>query len=412
MLLVTIDCLRSDHVGCYGYERPTTPTIDKLASEGVALNGISNSPGTRWALQSIHTGASHERFDGVGLPENRGLSLATRFQNEGYSTAGFAVNGFLTRDYGYHRGFDEFKDFKHFNAGTSDKARALIREHTPTFLVENLLKPVYYSFIESKNDGVFRPSVIDEDPVDEAIDWISKQSGDWFTWVHLMDAHTPYARWPEHLEAIRGDTNVDHVINPDYIEYGDSPSEAVIDAYDSGIRSADAQLSRLLQTIDDDTTVIVTGDHGEEFGRFGGFHHATIHSTMAQVPLVIRDPDLEYNDSGRIDKYAQHIDIAPTAMKSENIEPHNQWEGEELLSPPEQRPIYYRLKGKRQMDSWGVRMGEYKLILREGNEILMHSPYREHDEPTENYIIKNKLRKKSKHIETGVKITFSAAVKL
>jgi arylsulfatase A-like enzyme len=108
IVLLTVDCLRADHVGCYGYDRPTTPNIDAFAESATRFeNSYSNCPGTRWAFQSLHTGVSTIRFDGLGIPGEY-ESLAELFQAAGYATGGFAVNGYVSRDYNYDAGFDTY----------------------------------------------------------------------------------------------------------------------------------------------------------------------------------------------------------------------------------------------------------------------------------------------------------------
>lgn len=107
-LLLSVDCLRLDHVGCYGYERPTTPNIDSFAADSTGYRfGYSNCPGTRWAFQSIHTGLYADQIDGLGIPDGYRDQIARRFREAGYSTFGIAHNGFLSRNYGYHEGFDD-----------------------------------------------------------------------------------------------------------------------------------------------------------------------------------------------------------------------------------------------------------------------------------------------------------------
>lgn len=363
VLLVTVDCLRADHIGIYGYNRPTTPNIDKLAERGVALQGFANSPGTRWSLQTIHSGAYHGQFDGVGLPKDSKVSLAQSFSAAGYSTGGFAFNGFLTRDYNYHQGFDIFRDVNYFQDRRIEGIKNGIRSLAPDRVVNKILAPLYRRFRSRTEDKHYRPATTDSDVTSEAISWIESQRDEWFAWVHLMDAHTPYARWNEHLRILRGDTDVEHVIAPE-IDTGETPRQAIIDAYDSGIRSADQQIGRLLDTIPADTTVLVTGDHGEEFGHFGSFHSASLYSSMTQVPFVLSTPRLEYETSGDVPVYAQHVDITPTVAEASNIEAEPHWVGTSVISPPsENREIWHQVT-----DSIGARIGPYKLIENENGQ--------------------------------------------
>jgi len=116
VLLVTVDSLRADHVGCYGYDRPTTPNIDALAEGGVVFhNSYANCPQTRWAMQSLHTGVCAHGVDGLGIPDEPGVALAGQFESAGYATAGFANNGFVSRDYNYDCGFNEYRSVSDFS---------------------------------------------------------------------------------------------------------------------------------------------------------------------------------------------------------------------------------------------------------------------------------------------------------
>lgn len=387
-LLITVDCLRADHVGVYGYDRPTTPTLDRLAHDGVAFNGYANSPGTRWALQTIHSGAYHPQFNGVGLPAGIGFNLAKTFRNAGHDTAGFAFNGFLTRDYGYHQGFDRFDDvstFRETDIDTIGRLKGHAIEYFPTTVLE-WFTPAFYWLRGATNDGQYRPAVVDEKVVDAARDWIDTRTRDWFAWVHLMDAHTPYARWDDHLDALRGDTEIEHIVNPgQHLEAGDAVDQATIDAYDAGIRSADAQITRLLDAIKEETTIIVTGDHGEEFGRYHDFHTASLHSSMTQVPFIMQSPAIADGRRGRINTSAQHIDIAPTLADATGVPQQDQWVGNSVLTPQSDTgPVHHAVD-----DVMGVRVKEWKLIEKRGtHDLALHrtpygttdgTPLRDHD---------------------------------
>ncbi|MFC7156586.1 sulfatase [Halomarina halobia] len=384
-LLVTVGCLRADHVGAYGYDRPTTPTLDRLAAEGIALDGYANSPGTRRALRTIHTGAYSPQFDGVGLPEGIDFTLAGTFRSVGYDTAGFAFNGSLTRDDGYQQGFDRFDDvstFRETDIDALDRLKVRAIEHLPNGALRRLA-PAFYRVRGAVNDGQYRPVVVDAAVVDAARDWIRSREGDWFAWVHLTDAHTPYARWDDHLAALRGDTDVEHVVDPSrHLEAGGTVDRAAIDAYDAGIRSADAQLARLLDAVDDGTTVVVTGDRGEEFGRYHDVHTASLHSSVTQVPFVVRSPALVDGANGRIEATAQHVDVAPTLADATGVSRREQWVGKSVLIPQSDAgPIHHAVA-----DVAGVRVGEWKLIEERGTDepALYRTPYGEHDgAPTE-----------------------------
>jgi arylsulfatase A-like enzyme len=192
-----------------------------------------------------------------------------------------------------------------------------------------------------------------------------------------MDAHTPYARWDDHLEAVRGDTAVEHVVDPtDHVTVGDEPPQSVIDAYDAGIRSADEQVGRLLATVDSDATVVLTGDHGEEFGRHGEFHAASLHANFTQVPIVVRSPDIAV---GRVGSHpVQHLDIPPTLLHATGDGVPDHYVGTPLQTVDRDGdwPVYFCLD-----DSTAVRVHDWKLIRKEvdGTTTLYYSPYGEGD---------------------------------
>lgn len=268
ILFVTIDCLRVDHVGAYGYDRPTTPRLDRLAERGEAVACYANSPGTRWAFQTLYAGVYTLQIDGIGLPASGGTTVAEVLSEAGYATAGFANNAYLTRLHDMDRGFDTFHGGTRF-------ARAV--------------------------QG-------DQATVERAINWLTDRSEPWYCHVHLMDAHGPWARRDDLLERIRGDTAVEHVERAhEHVTPGETPPERVVDAYDAGIASADRALGRLLDApaVDvDEDAIIVTADHGEELGDGGReYHTAHLAATMTDVPLVSNRPTIR--------RVNRHVDLPP-----------------------------------------------------------------------------------------------------
>lgn len=373
-ILLSIDCLRSDHVGCYGYDRPTTPNIDSFADDATRYRfGYSNCPGTRWAFQSIHTGVYAGQVDGLGIPEEYRDHLAERFRSAGFSTFGIAHNGFLSRDYGYDRGFDRWTgvaDFEEDDSLLVDAGKAVASAVDSDALKRRLLRPAYRFVAGDGSSGEYRPPTTDADVVDRAVDWIRTRQAaddDYFAWIHFMDAHTPYGRYDDHLRAVRGDTDVDHVVAPNEanaVVEGESPEQRVIDTYDACIRRVDEQLGRVLEVVDDDTTVVVCGDHGEEFGRYGEFHEASLYSSMTEVPIVVRAPGLE---AGVVeDRFAQHVDIAPTLLRSADVAIPDRYVGEPLQRADDRdlsTPTCYSLEA----GHVGVQTDRWKLVERDGD---------------------------------------------
>lgn len=368
VVFLSVDCLRADHLSCYGYGKPTSPNIDNFATSAtIYKHAHANCPGTRWAFQSLHTGVSTHRIDGLGIPDEY-TPLAELFSNAGYSTGGFAVNGFVSREYNYDKGFDTF-----YSVTEVTEEKPLInqvgKKVSDTVNSERLdewvLEPVH-DFLRNRsaeNSNEYQPSHSDVDTVDQALDFIEDQqhAGDeFFCWIHFMDAHTPYGYWPEHLEAVRGDTDIEHTIHPgneDKITVGEDPPKDVIDTYDASIRSVDEQIGRVLSALDDDTVVILTGDHGEEFGRYNDFHSASLYSSMTQVPIIVRTPSIS---AGVDETPVQHLDLPPTMLTAAGIPVPNHFEGEPLqvIDRGSDDPIFFTLA----KDRMAVRKGHWKYI--------------------------------------------------
>ncbi|WP_323174531.1 sulfatase [Natrialba sp. PRR66] len=371
-LLLSVDCLRSDHVGCYGYDRPTTPNIDAFAADATRYRySYSNCPGTRWAFQSIHTGLYAGQVDGLGVPNSYRDNLSSCFRSADVPTFGIAHNGFLSRDYGYDTGFDRWvgvTDFDEDDSVVLKAGRELASAIDSDAIKRRVLRPAYQLVAGTGSGGAYRPPTTDSDIVDEALPWLREKqsSGEFFAWIHFMDAHTPYGRYDDHLREIRGDAAVDHVIAPneaDAVVHSETPEQRVIDTYDACIRRVDEQIGRILEVVDDDTVVVIVGDHGEEFGRYGEFHEASLYSSMTRVPIIVRAPELE---AGVVtDHFAQHVDVPPTLLAASDLPIPDRYVGTPLQHVDDRdlsTPTFFSLEPGHS----GVRTDRWKLIQRDG----------------------------------------------
>ena len=242
ILLVVLDTVRADHVGCYGYDRNTTPNIDAFAREAVVYrNAYATCSWTLPACTSLLTGLDCETHGVTG--QNKVLDSETPYLPDnltGYVCGAFINNpSFLTKGTGYARGFDEF-----WHAELSS-------ENLEELLTQGAIDP---------DDSVV---------VNRAIPWLRSTTQPWFAYVHMIGPHTPY-RAP---------------VEPEQFGTDD------VDLYDGKLRYADRELGRLLAEVPPDTVVIITSDHGEEFGEHGGkFHGRELHDELLRVPLIIRMP--------------------------------------------------------------------------------------------------------------------------
>ena len=269
VLLVTVDTLRADHLGCYGDEAARTPVIDALAARGARFEtAIAHSPITGPSHASILTGLTPL---GHGVRNNSDYvlpagvpTLPDTFARAGYRTAAF-VSGFpLERRFGYDRGFETYDDA--FPRG-SDPRRA--------------------PYVERPADLTTRAAA-------RWLDDRASSPGPWFLWVHYYDPHSPYEPPPEYARRFAG--------RP----------------YDGEIAFVDAQLGLLLRRLDegglaDRTLVVVTADHGESLGEHGEATHGMfVYDSTLRVPWILAGPGIP---KGRTVKaMGRGIDVAPTIL--------------------------------------------------------------------------------------------------
>lgn len=330
VLLITIDSLRADHVGCFGYDRNTTPNIDSLAADGVVFeNAFAHACSTRPSFPSILTSAYALMYGGYEQVSDQQTVLAEPFDDEGYDTAGFHSNLYIGADFGYDRGFDEFYDSK-----TDPDALARLRQAVKDRLDDD---GVVYKTLASAFDIAERQAganigsayVKADEITDLALDWATERSGGdpKFLWVHYMDVHHPYVPPARHQKAFRDDPiderraiKLRRKMLEDPEEVTDKEYDDIIDLYDAEIRFTDAEIRRLVDGIREswgETTIAVTADHGEEFREHGAFsHHATFHDEVIHVPLVFDDGEHE----GRYDEFVGLLDIGPTLVDDAGLD--------------------------------------------------------------------------------------------
>jgi arylsulfatase A-like enzyme len=307
VLLVSIDSLRADHVHAYGYARETTPAIDALARDGVLFR-TAVAPSS-WTLPSHLTLLTSlppiaHRVESSRLRlSRRAVTLAEVLRGAGYETAGVIGGPFLRSAHGYAQGFD-FYDESVVKGATEE--REWNREITSPPLVDRAL-------------GWLR-------------DWRARRSGrPFFLFLHLWDVHYDYAPPPPYDRMFDPDYagNLDPVdletnssINPDLPE---RDLEHLVALYDGEIRFTDEHLRRLFAWLDEaglreDTLVVVTADHGDEFFEHGNKgHRKTLFDEAVRVPLVLRYPR-RVPGGQSIDGLVRLMDVAPTILALAAVE--------------------------------------------------------------------------------------------
>ncbi|MEW6270192.1 MAG: sulfatase [Thermodesulfobacteriota bacterium] len=306
VLLVSIDSLRADHLHAYGYPRETSPTIDALARDG-ALFGRAVAPST-WTLPSHMTllTAMPPEQHGVASNERQldpaAVTLAEVLRSAGYATAGFAAAPYVRAMYGFDQGFDLYDEsivkdglFDSLRGATSPESTRLVSEYLERW----------------DRDGRQKP---------------------FFVFLHLWDPHydynppPPYDTMfdPHYAGTITGN---DFLTNPKVRPDMDRRDlEHIVALYDGEIRYTDEHLGRLVDLLRrlgvlDDTVVVVTADHGEEFfehGRKG--HGEVLYDETMLVPLVIRFPRAVA--PGRVlEEQVRLMDVAPTIIELAGVVP-------------------------------------------------------------------------------------------
>jgi arylsulfatase A-like enzyme len=290
VVLVILDAVRADHLSCYGYERATSPNVDRLAEEG-ALFETAISPSS-WTLPSHasmmtgtypHTHQADEITDELppGFP-----TLARALRQQGYRTAAFSANRlFFSRRNGMGQGFIRFGDF------FLSPGDALGQVHWVQAVEGFALRRGWaHNFLGRQTA---------QDINRAALGWIEESHRPFFLALNYLDAHDPYVppqpwrhRFSKRLNP-GGRLDIGENILPEL-----TPAELrdEMDAYDGGIAYEDDQLGRLLRELDRrgllrNTLVVVTSDHGEAFGVHGLLDHGNaLYFPLIHVPLVLAWP--------------------------------------------------------------------------------------------------------------------------
>ncbi len=282
VILLTIDTLRADHLGAYGYARPTSPRIDALAARGAVFEwAISPSPITRRAVPALMTGryASTIGFkDGSWPPKmiaGRHRVLGEVFKKAGYRThAILCCDDLFDKASGVIAGIDQVDMDA---AKQTGKPGDVVAAHVREFL-----------------NGSARAAPAGSQSSDVGASAPGDAAAPFFLWVHLFDPHHPY---------------VAHA--------GTSFGKNGLDRYDGEIAFVDAQVGVILDALDRSglaasTIVALTSDHGEGFDEHGVSHHGnSLYAEAVRVPLIVRAPDASPQ---RIAGPVSMIDVGPTLL--------------------------------------------------------------------------------------------------
>lgn len=301
-LILSIDCLRPDHMSCYGYERNTTPNIDKLALLGTRFtNAYSPSSHTPEAVPAILTG----KYPVDAVNEEYILSSKTIAEKIPIKTAAFHSNVNISRAYGYGSGFDKFED--DIFSGKNEFL-AKIQRGIKKYLYN---RPTYYARAPTINQ--WARNWLDSQPDDEPV----------LMWLHYMDVHGPYVPpVPYRDEYLTSDITNDQAKElfskamDDPNNVSDEEREILIDLYDAEIRYVDKHIGNLLDDLSSsgmkDWMTFVISDHGDGFGDNGYFNHPRyLKEDLVAIPLIVND----INGPDTVNVPVSTLDIIPSINK-------------------------------------------------------------------------------------------------
>lgn len=379
VLLISIDTLRADHVGCYGYPRDTTPNLDAVARQGTRFaQHISNTSWTLPSHLSLLTGLP-ETVHGVES-DARALdpareTLAEVLSRHGYRTAGFFSGPYLSPAYGFAQGFERYESVMGLSlpADVPDDWNELAPE-------DRVQAAVTRSNLERTG----------EELLSRATAFLGEERDDpFFLFLHFFDCHWDYVPpepyWRRYDPDYDGDLDPTRIFANPRMRPGmpEEDLEHVIARYDGEIRYTDEIVGRVLSELErlglaDDTLLVITADHGEEFfdhGRFG--HRFALFDESLRVPLVVRFPG-RVPEGLVVEEQTSVADVMPTILELCGVPRPAEVRGMSLVSllrgDPEPallcRPVTGRLAraGEESASQRFARTNDWKLIAARAGE--------------------------------------------
>lgn len=393
VILITVDCLRADLIYRMKEHQVHAPNLEKILKNSLYFpHAVTNGPGTRFAFPALFMSKLPGELEGLGLPREGGMTLAEFFKKQGFATIGIHSNGWLSSEFHYNRGFDYFFDPNNWGKKEhrrKEKVKHFLKNHKWLYQLakkgKNLLSRANsdfafsYQFAEEVNKKLF--GVISENKLE-------KQKK--FIWLHYMDCHHPYFVRPEliclypELENISPQKALSlwEKAEEDIKLLSGEEKTTLKSIYKSEISYIDHYIGEIHQRFPN-ALLVITADHGEEFGEHGRFHNPTFYNEMLEVPLIISG----VNQNGENLSLISHIDIAPLMARYSGSEPDSLWSGSGNLNM-----IQYQCSGYSDYTRQGVALldKEHKFILENGEHRLLE---RETDYPAENQEKINVLRK-------------------
>ncbi len=409
IVFISIDTLRADHLGCYGYQRNTSPNIDRFANHNTLFkNFYTAAPKTGPSMTSFFTGLyiQHHGVVTNGTIRSTSIKSFVELLPASIKKVAFVANPTLNKHRGYARGFDEF------------------------------------SMISPKKGGIKHWGQAELVP--NAIQWLKGNKNEpFFLWVHFLDPHGPYTPPDKYNEMFVGDSfyvgketapleykisndprKVNMVLGaiPRYQRLGNhNVVDYYIAQYDAEIRYTDDEVGKLLNyikesSISGNTIIIITADHGESLGKNNYFfeHGMFVTENLIRIPLIISYPTVK--EKRTINTVISSTDVAPTILAEYGIKFENKIDGRSFSA------ILHGKQGDMSTNDYAysctsylyddfyesVRKGDYKLVRKNERSFqffnINNDPEEEHDiyrinkENSKMDVLKDILKKFGKEI--------------
>ena len=350
VLLISIDALRPDHLGCYGYKRDTSPNIDRLAKEGVLFTqAITQAPYTAAAMAAIFTSTfprKHNVNDVYEWLDQENITLAEILRDKKYKTKALSENFVISKKRGFEQGFDS------------------------------------YEFKDEPLEGL-----------SDTIKWIeSNKNSRFFLWIHIMAPHEPFIPPEPYSKLFLNDNLYEKKeqlnITNEISGFGGIPKRVAsqgitdisyyISQYDGEISFADSQVGTLINKLIDlglqnKTLIILIADHGEDLGEHNYYftHGVTLYDAAIRIPLIMRLPGL-IPQNIVINEQVRSIDIMPTILDILGIKINRKIEGHSLepliLNKQKKKLALYAFSYT--TNKLSIRTSEWKLIYDYNNKKL------------------------------------------
>ncbi len=297
IVLYLVDTLRADHLGCYGYPRPTSPNIDAFATEATLFTSMfAQSSWTRTSIASLFTGLDplrHGTIDRTAALSDSVAVLPEILRSKGYETAGVITNGNISPGFGFHRGFDSYE-----------------------VLAEKSDTDEFHQLSDRVNDVAFS--------------WLEGRSQDrpFFLYLHTTDPHGPYvprSPYRERFAPSVRDTGIGKIDMLRAIKRKGAVTPSGLaqdfaDLYDAEIAFNDAEYGRLIRHLKklglyESTLIVFISDHGEEFLDHGFWEHGnSLFNEQLHVPFILKLPQ-GLGKGVRVSANVAQIDILPTILE-------------------------------------------------------------------------------------------------